>query len=96
MSSAGKVVGSGQTQCSSAVLQAIYGTQDSSSKEAAYTHSLGNWWREYSHRKNDEDEEHVRNWLSRSDLRVQSEIGQLTFHLNHAARCTDSNMWLHE
>lgn len=51
--------GSGRTKCSSAILDAIYGKQSEGVKKEAYDSSLGNWWREYAIRKNDEEEEHV-------------------------------------
>jgi hypothetical protein len=52
-------VGSGKTNCSSAVLDAIYGKTDAAAKKQAYDKSLGSWWKEYAARKNDEEEEHV-------------------------------------
>ena len=45
--------------CSAAVLEAIYGTADAQKKKEQYDASLGNWWKEYAGRKNDEEEEHV-------------------------------------
>lgn len=45
--------------CSAAVLEAIYGKPDPIAKKAQYDASLGNWWKEYASRKNDEEEEHV-------------------------------------
>eukprot|EP01026_Neomeris_dumetosa_P051346 TRINITY_DN4516_c0_g1_i1.p4 TRINITY_DN4516_c0_g1~~TRINITY_DN4516_c0_g1_i1.p4 ORF type:complete len:103 (-),score=18.48 TRINITY_DN4516_c0_g1_i1:427-690(-) len=50
-------VGSGKTQCPSAVLEAIYGKEVNKKKN--YDKSLQRWWKEYAARKNDEEEEHV-------------------------------------
>lgn len=52
-------VGSGKTSCPASVLEAIYGKTDETSKREEYDKSLGNWWKEYASRKNDEEEEHV-------------------------------------
>lgn len=65
----------GGTAVPSFVLDAIYGkkpsasasarareddeTSETTSKSEAYDASLRSWWRTYSERKNDEDEEHV-------------------------------------
>ena len=54
-----QALGSGKTNCSPAVLEAIYGKKDVDAKLKEYNTSLGNWWNEYAARKNDEDEEHV-------------------------------------
>lgn len=49
----------GKSSCPAHVLEAIYGKKDSSAKKEEYDKSLGNWWKEYAGRKNDEEEEHV-------------------------------------
>lgn len=51
--------GSGRTQCSTAVINAIYGNQTSKGKKEKYDSSLGNWWKQYASRKNDEEDEQV-------------------------------------
>lgn len=51
--------GSGKTNCSAEVLAAIYGKKSAEAKKSEYDASLGNWWKEYAARKNDEEEEHV-------------------------------------
>lgn len=59
MSATQAPVGSGKTNCSPAIMEAIYGKKDEATKLKEYNESLGSWWNEYAHRKNDEDEEHV-------------------------------------
>lgn len=51
--------GSGRTKCSTAVIDAIYGKHTLQGKKEKYDRSLGNWWKEYASRKNDEEEEQV-------------------------------------
>lgn len=50
---------SGKSRCPPEVLEAIYGKNSAAAKQQAYDKSLGNWWKEYAGRKNDEEEEHV-------------------------------------
>ena len=45
------------------VRRAIYGEVSLEEKRAALDKSTNNWWREYTARKNDEDEEHVADTL---------------------------------
>jgi hypothetical protein len=54
-----KEIPASQGTCSAAVMEAIYGDPDPDKKSATYDASLGNWWKEYASRKNDEEEEHV-------------------------------------
>ncbi|GMH38485.1 hypothetical protein BSKO_06369 [Bryopsis sp. KO-2023] len=49
--------GAKRTKCPDEVMRAIYGTTEN--KKEAYDASLQRWWKEYSARKNDEEEEHV-------------------------------------
>lgn len=59
----------GGTQVPQHVLEAIYGkattttttttTTEIEAKKQRYDESLATWWKTYSERKNDEDEEHV-------------------------------------
>ena len=45
------------------VRRAIYGEMTPEEKRVACDKSMNNWWREYSARKNDEEEEHVADTL---------------------------------
>lgn len=45
------------------IRRAIYGEMTLEEKRAAVDKSTTNWWREYSARKNDEEEEHVADTL---------------------------------
>lgn len=71
--------GSGRTNCSPAVLEAIYGKQTEQGKKETYENSLGNWWKEYASRKNDEEEEHVADSLMYDER----------CHLPRSAPCPD-------
>jgi len=57
MSSTEQVQAQAESKCPANVLHAIYGT--TADKKALYDQSLNRWWKEYSDRKNDEEDEHV-------------------------------------